>query len=100
MVHFGRRFVVPEVADRVEARRLDRAGAAQRHGGEIGQVLHDTLGILDREEIIVAALGIHPEAGRDRALSTRKNRSKTRGRASGGIPIPLSATSRIAWLSR
>ena len=34
-----------------------------------------------------------PPISRERALSTRKNRSNTRGNASAGIPIPVSTTS-------
>ncbi len=44
----------------------------------------------------IASPSPEPPTSRDRALSTRKNRSNTRGTASAGIPMPVSATSIVA----
>ena len=37
----------------------------QWHGGESGEIFYEIFGVLDGEEVVVAAFGVHPVAGRD-----------------------------------
>ena len=73
MIHFGGRSGCAESwlteSSRVGCFELRRA---QRHRRQVGKIFDEVFGILDREQIIVAGLGINPIARRDHPVGSQR----------------------------
>ncbi len=65
MIHLGWGLDVPQRAHRIELRRPLRQTSAQRNGRQVGEAANEVLRVLHGEQVIVAALGIHPIARSD-----------------------------------
>ena len=72
MVNFGRRNAVADSAQRIEPRRLRGICTAHRNGRQVGEILHETFGILDGEEIVVATSRVHPIAWRNHLIGSQR----------------------------
>jgi len=72
MVHLGGGQDVGDVNHRIQPRWFSEMGCAQRHRTEIGNVLHEVLGVLDGQQVIVARRGVDPVARGDHPVGSQR----------------------------
>ena len=72
MVHLRGRLKLSDAAHRIQARGIREVRSPQRNRFQVRQAADLPLGILHRQHVVVAGLGIDPKAGRDHLVRRQR----------------------------